>query len=64
MKKRFERLLITLIAKKYLAWAVACAFLWYSKISGTDWILLTAAIFTLDLATKMNVPKPEAANVD
>ena len=56
MLLRCERLLLTLIAKKYLAWAVACWFLWSAKISGTDWVLLTAAIFAIDLATKVKAP--------
>ena len=60
MSSRFYRLFITFIAKKYCAWGVACAFLWHEKISGTDWVLLTAAIFALDLATKMKAPLPQA----
>lgn len=54
--KRLHRLLITFIAKKYFAWLTACVFLWFAKISGSEWVLLTAAIFTLDLATKMKAP--------
>ncbi len=52
MKNRFKRLMETLIAKKYLAWAVATALLWYAKISGTDWCLLTTAIFCIDAYSK------------
>lgn len=63
MKKRLERLILTLLSKKILAWIVGCVFCWYAKISGTDWCLLTAAIFTLDLATKIKAPlTSEVAN--
>lgn len=61
MKQRLHRLMLTFIAKKYCAWAVASMFLWYGKISGTDWVLLTAAIFALDLATKTMVTAPVVA---
>ncbi|HAR44676.1 MAG TPA: hypothetical protein DCS05_00480 [Nitrospiraceae bacterium] len=64
MKGRFRRLCETFIAKKYVAWAVACAFLWYGKITGTDWVLLTAAIFTLDLFTKSQVGVPKGERFD
>lgn len=56
MYERLRRLIVTFVAKKYVAWAVASAFLWFGKISGTDWILLTAAIFVIDLATKIRAP--------
>lgn len=58
MKERFRRLVETFIAKKYVAWAVGSVFLAFGKISGTDWVLLTGSIFTLDLATKKMVPAP------
>ena len=60
MIKRFKRLAETFVAKKYVAWAVAAAFLWYGKISGTDWCLLTAAIFTIDAYSKTKIAPPEA----
>jgi len=53
---RIERLVLTFLGKKYVAWGVACWFLMEGKISGTDWILLTAAIFALDLVTKVKAP--------
>jgi hypothetical protein len=56
MLNRLKRLGETFIAKKYVAWMTACVFLWFGKITGTDWVLLTGIIFGLDLATKMNVP--------
>ena len=52
MKHRFERLVLTFIAKKYVAWGVATALCWYGKITGTDWALLTAAIFAVDAYQK------------
>lgn len=52
MKARFRRLIETLIAKKYLAWAVATVLLCYGKISGTDWVMLTGAIFCIDAYSK------------
>jgi hypothetical protein len=58
MKKRLHRLLLTFIGKKYVAWVVCCVFCWFGKISGTDLVFLTGAIFTLDLFTKMKVPAP------
>lgn len=59
MKSRLRRLGETFIAKKYVAWATSCAFLWYGKIAGSEWVLLTAAIFALDLATKVKVGAPK-----
>lgn len=59
MWSRMNRLVLTLIAKKYLAWAVACGFLWAGKVTGTDWVLLTGAVFALDLATKVKAPYRE-----
>lgn len=59
MLKRVERLILTFIAKKYVAWCVASAFLWFAKISGSEWVLLTGAIFTLDLVTKVKCPVKE-----
>ena len=62
MYKRLHRLALTLISKKILAWIVSCFFVWYAKINGDEWVLLTAAIFTLDLATKMKAPFQGDAN--
>jgi len=59
VRTRWRRLAETFVAKKYVAWVVASVFLWFAKISGTDWVLLTFAIFTLDLATKMKVAPPK-----
>lgn len=56
MLKRFKRLLETFIAKKYVAWVTLCVFCWFGKITGNDLFLATAAIFTLDLVTKVKVP--------
>jgi hypothetical protein len=55
MLGRLERLALTFMAKKYVAWITACHFLVFGYISGQEWVLITAAIFTLDLATKMKV---------
>lgn len=60
MIKRLHRLVITFIAKKYIAWGVATWLLINRYISGQEWVLLTAAIFALDLATKMKITPPEA----
>lgn len=60
MVRRFHRLLETFIAKKYVAWAVACWFLWQDKVSGTDWIMLTAGIFAIDAWSKRYVDNPES----
>ena len=59
MFKRIERLIETFIAKKYVAWGVSCWFLWQDKITGTDWVLLTAGIFAIDAYTKKVFFSPE-----
>lgn len=59
MLNRVKRLTLTLIAKKYLAWAVSTWLLTAGYINGQEWVLLTAAIFALDLATKVKVPQGE-----
>ena len=56
MIKRMDRLIKTMIAKKIVAWIVATVLLVHHYINGQEWVLLTAAIFTLDLATKMKAP--------
>ena len=52
MIDRFKRLALTFISKKYVAWVVAIALLWYGKIDGSEWCFLTAAIFTIDYYSK------------
>ena len=59
MAKRFHRLIETFIAKKYVAWLVACWFLWQDKVTGTDWIMLTCGIFVIDAWIKKNVTYQE-----
>lgn len=59
MAKRFKRLAETFIAKKYVAWLVACWFLWQDKVTGTDWIMLTCGIFVIDAWSKKNVTYQE-----
>ena len=59
MAKRFKRLAETFIAKKYVAWMVACWFLWHDKVTGTDWIMLTCGIFVIDAWSKKNVTYQE-----
>lgn len=59
MAKRLTRLLETFIAKKYVAWAVACWFLWQDKVTGTDWVMLTAGIFAIDAWSKKYVGDTE-----
>lgn len=61
MLKRIVRLINTFIAKKYVAWITATWLLIEGYISGQEWVLLTAAIFALDLATKIKAPVSEAA---
>lgn len=56
MWNRLHRLVYTFIAKKYVAWVIACYFLQDGKISGTDWIMLTCGIFAIDAWTKKEVP--------
>lgn len=63
MYKRLTRLAETFIAKKYVAWLVASWFLWEDKVSGTDWIMLTAGIFAIDAWTKKNVGYQEPQDV-
>ena len=58
MIKRLKRLVETFIAKKYVAWCVAILMLWYGKISGTDWVMLTGAIFAIDAYTKTKTTLP------
>lgn len=57
--ERVHRLIITFVAKKYVAWAVACWFLWKDKVTGTDWIMLTAGIFAIDAWSKKYVGSSE-----
>jgi hypothetical protein len=52
MKNRFKRLIETFVAKKYVAWAVSIALLWFGKIAGAEWCMLTGAIFTIDYYSK------------
>jgi hypothetical protein len=54
--ERVYRLVLTFIAKKYVAWAVASWFLWEDKVTGTDWIMLTGAIFAIDAWSKRYIP--------
>jgi hypothetical protein len=44
---RSERVLYTLIAKKFIAWYVATWMLVKHFISGSEWVMMTAAIFGL-----------------
>jgi hypothetical protein len=44
---RSERVLYTLIAKKFIAWYVATWMLLNHFISGSEWVMMTAAIFGL-----------------
>lgn len=59
MKNRVSRLIKTLISKKILAWAVATWLLTQGYIGGQEWVLLTCAVFALDLATKIKAPFKE-----
>lgn len=52
MIQRFKRLAETFVAKKYVAWLTAIALLWFGKIDGAEWCLLTGAIFTIDYYSK------------
>lgn len=58
MGKRIKRLIETFIAKKYVAWVAAIALLWFGKITGTDWCLLTGAIFAIDAYSKTKLAPP------
>lgn len=62
--ERVYRLALTFIAKKYVAWSVACWFLWEDKVSGTDWIMLTAGIFAIDAWSKRYIPPPQSEPQD
>ena len=59
MIKRIKRLAETFISKKYVAWCVSIWLLTQGYITGQEWVLLTAAIFALDLATKIKAPEKE-----
>lgn len=56
-RKRIERLKLTLIAKKYLAWLIATLiFLFFVGVSGwAEWLTFTAAIFCIDAYSKQKV---------
>lgn len=56
-RQRWERLKLTLIAKKYLAWLVATGiFLFFVGVSGwAEWLTFTAAIFCIDAYSKQKV---------
>lgn len=56
MFARIERLVLTFIAKKYIAWLVAIWFLLDDKITSSDWCLLTGGIFAIDAYSKANLP--------
>lgn len=56
MFARIERLVLTFIAKKYVAWLVAIWFLMHDKITSSDWCLLTAGIFAIDAYSKTKLP--------
>lgn len=59
LSERLNRLVLTFVAKKYVAWIVASWFLWEGKVTGTDWIMLTAGIFAIDAWSKRYVsPQP------
>lgn len=59
LSERLHRLVLTFVAKKYVAWVVASWFLWEDKVTGTDWIMLTAGIFAIDAWSKRYVsPQP------
>ena len=58
VKSRLKRLVETFIAKKYVAWVAATVLLWFAKISGTDWCLLTAGIFVIDAYSKTKLLPP------
>lgn len=62
MMRRLHRLALTFIAKKYVAWGVATWLLVQGYLSGQEWVLLTASVFLLDLATKIKVPQQEVPN--
>ena len=49
---RVDRFLETMVSKKIFAWWWATGFLWFGKLDATSWVLLTAAIFGLDVWQK------------
>lgn len=64
MKKRFERLILTFIAKKYVAWVVATYLLTKGYILGEAWVALTFGIFAIDAYSKEKLMKKEPENID
>lgn len=63
---RLERLILTLIGKKYIAWMVANVFLTQGYINGETWAMLTVGIFCVDAysKTKPNVHNHPGVNYD
>ena len=57
--ERVNRLILTFVAKKYVAWLVATWLLLQDKVTGTDWIMLTGGIFAIDAWSKKNVTYQE-----
>jgi hypothetical protein len=47
LEDRTERVLVTMIAKKFLAWYVSTYLLLKHYITGNDWVILTIGIFGL-----------------
>lgn len=64
MKARFKRLILTFIAKKYVAWLVATYLLTKGYILGEAWVALTFGIFAIDAYSKDKLINKEPVNVD
>jgi hypothetical protein len=55
---RLRMLLFKLIGIKGVIWLTGTVFLWFGKIASTDWVLLSIAFGSLNVAQKYFVPQP------
>ena len=60
---RLRMLLFKLIGIKGVIWMTGTAFLWFGKIASPDWVLLSVAFGSLNVAQKYFVPQPAAPGV-
>jgi hypothetical protein len=69
---RLQRLVLTLIAKKYVAWVASwltlTVFAWHGKVDGTTayaaWLTFTAAVFYIDVRQKQIGLDPTMRGID
>lgn len=55
--ERLKMLLIKLLGFKGFIWLVGTVFLWFGKITSTDWVLLSGGTGLLNVGQKYVVPK-------